>query len=43
MASVLNFALLVIVIITIKMPTFASANSVCYSLSGEHVQDVQSS
>ena len=43
MAAVLNFALLVIVIITIKRPSLASANSVCYSLNGEHVQDIQSS
>ena len=42
MAATINFVLLVIIFVTIKRLSFASANSVCYSFNGEHVQDIQS-
>ena len=43
MAVAVNFALLVIILTNTKRSSFASANSVCYSLNGEYVQGVQSS
>lgn len=42
MAAALNFALVLIIFMTVKRPSFVSANSVCYAFNGGYVQDIQS-